>query len=152
MAQEQQNIATIFDRLNMDMRNDSLSNKALKNFVIRDLLQLLNTSGYYYNDNLIDNEYSQSVINYGIEPISGKRVSEINWTKVEDNIKLAISLFEPRIIPDRLEVVCDLKNDIANQYNQINIEITGLIRSAPYPEKFVLTTKLDVETGSFVQD
>lgn len=149
MKNNQRNTASIFDRLNNDLDSESLSNKSLKDFVIRDLLQLLNTTGYHYDADVIDNEYSRSVINFGIEPISGRRVSEINWTQVEENIRLAIRLFEPRIKFDSLEVECNVDGDITTQYNQMTIEIKGLIRSTPYPEKFVLKTSLDVETGSF---
>ena len=153
MKKKQRNIATIFDRLNEDLNEDALSglsNQKLKQFVIRDLLNLLNTSSYYYQkDDAIPNEYSQSVINYGISPILGKRVSEIDWSVIENNIESAIKIFEPRIIKESLEVKCVWQTDIKSKYNQMNIEIKGLIKSTPFPERFVLYTHLDIETGNF---
>lgn len=149
----QRNISTIFDRLNGVINEDSnggLSNEKLKQLVIRDLLFLLNTPSYHYlKDDAIPNEYSKSVINFGIEPISGKRVSEIDWAHVENNIYLAITLFEPRILKESLDVKCIFDVDTKAKYNQMNIEIKGFIKSIPYPERFVLHTQLDVENGNF---
>lgn len=149
----QRNISTLFDRLNGVMDEDSLTglnNQKLKQLVIRDLLFLLNTPSYYYSkDDALPTEYSHSVINFGIEPISGKRVSEIDWAHVESNIQLAITQFEPRILKDSLEVKCIFDLDTKAKYNQMNIEIKGFIKSTPFPERFVLHTHLDVETGNF---
>ena len=92
--QAKKNVATLFDRLtamNATEVDSGISASQLKAYVIRDLLYLLNTTSYYYQaDNTA--EYTNSVINYGIEPISGRQVSEINWLNVENNIKLAIKL------------------------------------------------------------
>lgn len=128
--------------------DSGISASQLKAYVIRDLLYLLNTTSYYYQaDNTA--EYTNSVINYGIEPISGRQVSEINWLNVENNIKLAIKWFEPRIMQEGLEVKCLVDQEGVAKHNQMSIEIKGLIRATPYPERFLLNTQLDVETGSF---
>lgn len=143
------NTASIYDRLMGFSVRNSISNSALKEVVIRDLLSLLNTNSYYTDRQTnIDHSY-QSVINYGIHPLSGKRASEINWLDVENNIKSAIKAFEPRILPQSLEVKCLTQDATSILYNQVSIEIVGLIRSTPYPEKFILHTNLDLETGNF---
>lgn len=145
------NTASIYDRLMGLNAQGSISNNTLKEVVIRDLLSLLNTSSYYTDKNantLTDHSY-HSVLNYGIHPLSGKRASEINWLDVENNIKSAIRVFEPRILPKSLEVKCLVQDAASLLYNQVSIEIAGLIRSTPYPEKFVLHTNLDLETGNF---
>lgn len=147
------NSASIFDRLIEENHNDvvnGVDNHKLKQMVIRDLLHLLNTPSFYYSkDDAEQYEYERSVLNYGIEPISGKRVVEINWAHVEHNIKQAIRYFEPRILPNDLEVKCILGVDIKAKYNQMNIEVKGFIKLTPFPERFVLHTHLDVETGNF---
>ena len=149
--QAKKNVATLFDRLtgmNATEVDSGISASQLKAYVIRDLLYLLNTTSYYYQaDNTA--EYTNSVINYGIEPISGRQVSEINWLNVENNIKLAIKWFEPRIMQEGLEVKCLVDQEGVAKHNQMSIEIKGLIRATPYPERFLLNTQLDVETGSF---
>ncbi|QOW47016.1 MULTISPECIES: type VI secretion system baseplate subunit TssE [Acinetobacter] len=147
------NIASLFDRLTEEHHLDGvkgLDNQKMKQMVIRDLLFLLNTPSYYYSkeDEQIF-EYESSVLNFGIEPISGKRVSEIDWGHVERNIQKAIGLFEPRILKSNLEVKCIFGLENKAKYNLMNIEIKGYIKSTPFPERFVLKTHLDVETGNF---
>lgn len=145
------NTASIYDRLMQYTSGASISHNQLKEFVIRDLLYLLNTASYHTDNHAYfsQDETYRSVINYGIHPLSGKRASEINWLNVESNISASIKAFESRILPESLEVKClaEHANDIL--HNQVNIQITGLIRSNPHPERFVLTTKLDLETGNF---
>lgn len=155
MLPSKKNTASIFDRLNATDHQEldsGISSHQLKDYVVRDLLYLLNTTSYFYKNGRADETdtaYTHSVLNYGIEPISGRQVSEINWLDVESNIKLAIQLFEPRISQEGLAVKCLLDHEGIAKHNQMNIEIKGLIRSTPYPERFVLHTNLDVETGSF---
>jgi type VI secretion system protein ImpF len=153
--QAKKNVATLFDRLTATSTTEidnGISATQLKNYVIRDLLYLLNTTSYYYqSEGQLEKatEYANSVLNYGIEPISGRQVSEINWLTVENNIKLAIKWFEPRIMQEGLEVKCLVDQEGVAKHNQMSIEIKGLIRATPYPERFLLNTQLDVETGSF---
>ncbi|AWY19336.1 MULTISPECIES: type VI secretion system baseplate subunit TssE [Moraxella] len=145
------NTASIYDRLMQHTSGASISHSQLREFVIRDLLSLLNTASYYTDNHAYfsQNETYHCVMNYGIHPLSGKRASEINWLDVESNITASIRAFESRILPESLEVKCLTKHADDILHNQVSIQITGLIRSSPHPERFVLTTKLDLETGSF---
>lgn len=145
------NTASIYDRLMQYTSGASISHSQLREFVIRDLLSLLNTASYYTDNHAYfsQNETYHCVMNYGIQPLSGKRASEINWLDVESNITASIRAFESRILPESLEVKCLTKHADDILHNQVSIQITGLIRSSPHPERFVLTTKLDLETGSF---
>lgn len=150
---ESKNIASLFDRLTEEYHTESLQgidNQKMKHMIIRDLLFLLNTPSYFYaKEDIQKFEYESSVINFGIEPISGKRVSEIDWAHVERNIQMAISMFEPRILKENLEVKCVFGLDSKAKYNLMNIEIKGYVKTTPFPERFVLHTHLDVETGNF---
>ena len=147
------NTASLFDRLNEANHSDlikGIDNQKMKQMVVRDLLSLLNTTSYYYsNEDDRIFEYESSVLNFGIEAISGKRVSEIDWVHVERNIQKAIMMFEPRILKTNLEVKCVFGTDTKAKYNLMNIEIKGFIKSTPFPERFVIKTHLDVETGNF---
>ena len=145
------NSISLFDKLMGTSTQKYISNATLKELVIRDLLSLLNTSSYYTDKNadINSNHSYNSVINYGIHPLSGKRASEINWQDVENNITSAIKVFEPRILSRSLEVKCLVQDENSILYNQISIEISGFIHSNPYPERFVLNTSLDLETGNF---
>lgn len=147
------NVASLFDRLTEEYHLDAIKgvdNQKMKQTIIRDLLFLLNTPSYYYShENDQRHLHEKSVINFGIEPISGKRVSEIDWLHVERNIQLAITTFEPRILKENLEVKCIFGLESKAKYNLMNIEIKGFIKTTPFPERFVLQTHLDVENGNF---
>lgn len=70
------NIPSLFDRLSLDdnfTTKNGISNQRMKESVIRDLLFLLNTTSYYYSNLEKSYEYEKSVLNYGIETISGKK-------------------------------------------------------------------------------
>ena len=145
------NTASIYDRLMQHIPSASISHSQLRELVIRDLLYLLNTASYYTDNHAYfsQNETYRCVMNYGIHPLSGKRASEIDWLDVENNITASIRAFESRILAESLEVKCLTKHVDDILHNQVSIQITGLIRSSPHPERFVLTTKLDLETGNF---
>lgn len=145
------NTVSIFDRLMGTCKDASINNATLKDIVIRDLLNLLNTTCYFTDSNSnFNNSYIyQSVLNYGIHPLAGKCASEINWLMVEDGIKSAIRAFEPRIQTDSLVVHCHTKDLAHTTYNRVNIEISGVILASPHPERFILQTNLDLETGNF---
>ena len=87
----EKNTASLFDRLTEEHHVDGvkgIDNQKMKQMIIRDLLFLLNTPSYYYaKRDEQEFEYETSVLNFGIEPISGKRVSEIDWGHVEKNIE-----------------------------------------------------------------
>ncbi len=87
------NIPSLFDRLSEDgdyITHQGVSNKKMKEMVMRDLLFLLNTTSYYYTNAEETYEYEKSVLNFGIETISGKKSSEVDWAYIERNIKTAI--------------------------------------------------------------
>lgn len=149
MTRTKKNYASLFDRFDEDIAQQldaGLTHQQLKTLIIRDLLSLLNTTNTH---NGHTSHQTQSVINYGISPISGKRASEIDWKEVENDIKNAILYFEPRIIKDSLTVNCLFHNNSQFHHNQMNIEITGFMNTLPFPEKIVLKTSLDIETGYF---
>lgn len=118
--------------------------------VLRDLLFLLNTAHPIAKEQL--EGYAQvqsSCLNYGVEPLSGANVSEIDWLSVEDSIKQAITHFEPRIDPTSLMIKCLSEQDQASLYNALIVEIRGDLILNPYPQAFFIQTAMDVETGTF---
>ena len=146
------NIPTLFDRLSDDadfLNQNGISNQKMKESVIRDLLFLLNTTSYYYSNSEESFEYEKSVLNYGIETISGKKSSDVDWAYIERNIKTAIKFFEPRILSDTIEVKCNIDSENESSPNEVNIIISGYIKTNPLPEKFVLNTNIDVENNNF---
>ncbi|MDY6450949.1 type VI secretion system baseplate subunit TssE [Acinetobacter faecalis] len=146
------NIPSLFDRLSEEgnySAHQGVSNKKMKEMVMRDLLFLLNTTSYYYTNAEETYEYEKSVLNFGIETISGKKSSEVDWAYIERNIKTAIHLFEPRIFNESLEVKCDLDTENELSSNEVKIIISGYIQTNPIPERFVLHANIDIENDNF---
>ncbi|WP_434779537.1 type VI secretion system baseplate subunit TssE [Neisseria sp. Ec49-e6-T10] len=116
--------------------------------VLRDLLWLLNTTCPKFTSSLDGLEnVSGSVLNYGIQTLSGNTVSEINWSKVQENIKQVIICFEPRIDKEKLEIDCIVGQN--NTLNEFVIEIKGFLKLNPYPQEFLFRSNMDLETGHF---
>lgn len=109
--------------------------------------------------NTINNEAQQdlsrvdhvrrSVFNFGVAPLAGKRMSEIEWGDIQQRLTEAILHFEPRILPQGLQVrcVCDTKS--LDLHNVLSIEIKGRLWCVPWPLEFLFRTDVDLENGHF---
>jgi type VI secretion system protein ImpF len=124
------------------------SERLYRESVLRDLRWMFNTSSASPR---LDNQDAQtqrhSVLNFGIPPFAGQRMSEIEWHGIEQEIHRAIIAFEPRIIPDSLEVRCIPAEDALSHYNLLALRIRGLLWSVPYPLEFLLRSEIDLESG-----
>lgn len=120
----------------------------MRKIIQRDLAFLLNATSM---DDLIDRErYPQvaaSTINFGVLPLAGSFATTHKWNEVQLIIKRAIHAFEPRLIPESVNVVAltDSRDDA--QYNVLAFEIHGMIQMDPYPLEFMVQSSLDLETG-----
>ncbi|KEY58760.1 type VI secretion system lysozyme-like protein [Serratia sp. DD3] len=151
-------LPTLFDRLT-DLepkqkretdRNQSISHSLLRKTILRDLQWLFNCTN---NESLIDlwafPEVRRSTLNYGITALAGKRMSEIEWPDIERNLIQAILNFEPRIIPEKLTLLCISGRDDLDVHNILSIEIRGLLWCTPHPLEFCFRSDIDLENGYF---
>lgn len=125
----------------------SLNN--IKDCVKRDLEWLFNAHNLCLDEEL-DKHYPQtkrSVLNYGIADLTGKTVSSINAKKLEQLLKNSIKYFEPRLIPEKLQVNL-LHNKKTMERNAIFFEIKGELWTGERPIHLEITTQLDLENGS----
>ncbi|HYS15106.1 MAG TPA: type VI secretion system baseplate subunit TssE [Burkholderiaceae bacterium] len=124
-----------------------LTKMQLRQAVLRDLAWLLNS----VRPSDIDAERvpyaAASVLNYGLPPLAGAQTSTLDIATLEQNVRHAILLFEPRILPDSLRVRALEDISVLNTHNQIALEITGLLWSQPVPLEVMIRTELDLETG-----
>ncbi len=90
-----------------------------------------------------------SVINFGLTPLAGKRMSEIEWDDVRTALRRAMLQFEPRIIPHDLQIRCLTDVNALNNHNTLSIEISGNLWCIPWPLAFVFRTELDLEHSRF---
>ena len=127
----------------------SMSQTEFKNAVIRDLGWLLNSVAM---DVCVDldryPEVRRSVLNYGLPDMSGHTSSNVDVRSLESAIRLAIQLYEPRVIKNSLKVNVHADPE-AMSHNSLVFEISGAVFGQPSPFQVVLKSELDLECGEF---
>lgn len=127
-----------------------LSHKQYKEAVIRDLGWLLNAVSL---DSVFDlaaySEVKGSVLNYGLPDISGHTSSSIDTTDLEKELQRVIYRFEPRIIPNSLNIKVHSDQDEMS-HNSLVFEIEGVVFGQPMPFEVMLRSELDLECGEFI--
>lgn len=89
----------------------------------------------------------QSVLNYGLPALSGRLVSGLDLTELERAMRDAILAFEPRILPDTLQVTGIPPQDPHRHHNVITMQISGQLWAQPYPLELLIKTDLNLESG-----
>ena len=90
---------------------------------------------------------ADSVLNFGLPPLSGQLASKLDVSMLEATIRQAILRFEPRILPDTLQVRAQESTTVLDTHNVIDFEIRGHLWSQPVPLEILLRTQLDLEAG-----
>lgn len=120
----------------------------LRSALLRDLGWLLNATNAA---GVIDFEglpqAQRSVLNYGVTPMAGQLLSELDWPALEADIRRSIIAFEPRILADTLQVSLAPSATALNHHNTLQFEIRCQFWSMPYPMEMLLKTSVDLETG-----
>ncbi|WP_422824359.1 type VI secretion system baseplate subunit TssE [Xenorhabdus bharatensis] len=130
--------------------NYLISHSVLRQNLLRDLQWLLNSINSESTQNLSPfPEICSSVYNFGLAPLAGKFMSEIEWKDIQHKITEAIHVFEPRIIPDSLEINCVSDTNSLTLYNILSIEIRGFLWCVPWPLEFLFRSEIDLENGHF---
>ena len=126
-----------------------LSKRQLRESVLRDL-------GWLFNSTQLNEAASfaraplvrQSVVNFGLPPMSGKVASSLDITDLTRALREAILVFEPRILPQTLEIRTLLEAGDLDHHNVIGVEIHGELWAQPVPLEFLVRTDFDLETGN----
>jgi type VI secretion system protein ImpF len=85
--------------------------------------------------------------------MSGQLASKLDVSLLEAAIRQAIVRFEPRILPQTLEVRALEATSVLDTHNVIEFQIRGHLWSQPVPLEILLRTQLDLEAGQVkVQD
>lgn len=123
-------------------------NKAqLRQAVLRDLGWLLNSVQPLGSQADGAPYAADSVLNYGLPPMSGQLASKVDVQDIEASIKRAILRFEPRILEQSLTVHALDASAMLDSHNIIEFEIHGLLWAQPIPLELLLRTQLDLEAG-----
>lgn len=128
--------------------NRLITRSRLRHAVLRDLMWLFNTTragtGGAFEGFA---EAERSVVNFGLPALSGETASTLDVVNLERSIKQAIVDYEPRIIPETLEVQAVVSELQLDHHNIVSIEIRGNLWAQPAPIELLLRTQLDLETG-----
>lgn len=123
-----------------------LSMEELRAGTRRDLAALLNATGLGIVQDLADFPHVQrSTLNFGMPDMSGKTASSIDVKELERILVRTIQEFEPRLLPETLNVKGLVNGQM--HHNVLTITIEAELWSQPLPQKLMLRTELDLETG-----
>lgn len=156
LTQKEKLQPSLLDRLTDDAPQDSLESREnrvlslqrLRECVLRDLGWLLNTENHESVEDIESYpDVRSSVINFGIPTLSGLTASGLDLKKLEEQVREAISIFEPRILKDSLSVRAVNASDLMSR-KTLSFEIQGELWAQPVPLKMYLRTELDLETGA----
>jgi len=112
----------------------------------RDLAALLNATGLGVIQDLSDfPNVQRSTLNFGMPDMSGKTVSSVDVKEIERLLGRTIQEFEPRLLPESLSIKGVLTDQM--NHNVMTITIEAELWSQPLPQKLLLRTELDLETG-----
>jgi type VI secretion system protein ImpF len=125
-----------------------MSKSQIREAVLRDLSWLLN-SVQPLGAQLAQSfpQAADSVLNYGLPPMSGQLASRIDVSLLERTLKQAILRFEPRVMEDSLEVKAVEASSVLDTHNVIEFEIRGFMWAQPVPLELLLRTQVDLEAG-----
>ncbi|AOR65426.1 type VI secretion system baseplate subunit TssE [Pectobacterium wasabiae] len=138
------------DKRNEASSNTLISHSALRRHVLRDLQWLFNTINNEAQQDLSEfGEVQCSVWNFGVAPLSGQNISDIEWQDIQRKMTDAILHFEPRILPQGLQVRCVSDMTSLSLHNVLSIEIKGRLWCVPYPLEFLFRTQVELESGHF---
>ncbi len=125
-----------------------LMNKSqIRDAVLRDLGWLLNSVQPLGKLAQTYPLVTDSVLNFGLPPMSGQLASRIDVSLLERTIKHAILTFEPRVMEDSLEVIALDSESVLDTHNVIEFEIRGFMWAQPVPLELLLRTQVDLEAG-----
>lgn len=145
---------SLLDRLTDDAPQESVEAGSgrfidlarLRVIIQRDLAWLLNTANLEAAHDLEHHpQVSRSVLNYGIPDLSGTVRTSQRAIEIQQSIRRAIETFEPRILPETLEIA--FQDQDAKGGSVLSLDIRGELWAEPVPVDIYLRSAIDVTTG-----
>ena len=125
-----------------------MSKSRLRQAVLRDLAWLFNATQPTSTLDLAQIPHvRQSVLNFGLPALSGRAATSLDVGELERAIRQAILDFEPRILPDSLEVKALSVENALDHHNVVGVQIRGQLWAQPVPLELLVRTEIDLETG-----
>ena len=126
-----------------------LSKSRLRQAVLRDLAWLFNTTRLESGD-LAGEVPHAAAIGGQLRPARALRADGLDARRSRTSsgrLKQAILDFEPRILPETLEVRALVELSELDHHNVIGVEIHGQLWAQPVPLELLIRTEIDLETG-----
>jgi type VI secretion system protein ImpF len=125
-----------------------MSKSRLRAAVLRDLAWLFNATRLEAEVDLAHAPFARkSVINFGLPSLSGRLASSLEVADLERAVRQTILDFEPRILPNTLQVRALVELSELDHHNVIGIEIRGQLWAQPVAIELLIRTEIDLETG-----
>lgn len=126
--------------------NASITEPQLRAELARDLDMLLNTTNLASAIDLSEHEeVRRSIVNFGLPDIVHRTIDETRTNDIVDEIKEAVSLFEPRIIAKTIKVGRDQTIDPGTL--AIRFVVSGEMTCNPVAVPVEFVADLEVGTG-----
>jgi type VI secretion system protein ImpF len=90
----------------------------------------------------------ESVLCFGLPSMTGETSSTLDAVALQQAIREAVLRFEPRVLPETLEVTVVGTPGRLETHNVIGVEIRGRLWAQPVPLEILLRSEVDLETGS----
>jgi type VI secretion system protein ImpF len=110
-----------------------MSKGQLRQAVLRDLSALFNAVQPLGAEAESYPPLADSVLNFGLPPLSGTLASMLDVNVLEGLIRQAILRFEPRLLPETLQVRALEATSVLDTHNVIELEISGHLWAQPVP-------------------
>lgn len=125
---------------------DGLSKREYRANVLRDISWLLNTTNASSEIDFTGlHHVKKSVLNYGVTALSGQYLVDDDRSLIASSISQTILCYEPRIIPNSLQVRALPLDESYAARNQLSLEIKGQLWAEPYPLEFLWRSHIDLE-------
>ncbi|MCC9000671.1 MAG: type VI secretion system baseplate subunit TssE [Candidatus Contendobacter sp.] len=135
------------DKLQESREKRVLSMNRLRECVLRDLAWLFNATRLSSHEEIDRYPFAaRSVINFGLPPLSGNVVHNLDINELENTLCQVIRDFEPRILRNTVKVRVILAQDLMD-HNTLTFEINGDLWAQPLPLQLYLKTEIDLESG-----
>jgi type VI secretion system lysozyme-like protein len=130
-----------------DRGGDIITLKQLKEDVFENIEMLFNSRSHPSLQELKGYEdLEDSVLGYGISDYCGSTYVARDWEVLRDHILTQLHRFEPRLVPDSIEVAFVSSDHKVNSL--MEFRISGLIQADQISEEVLFISKLDLETGN----
>jgi type VI secretion system protein ImpF len=125
-----------------------MSKSRLRQAVLRDLAWLFNATRFETTGQLARMPHvRRSVVNYGLPSLSGRALSSLDLAELERGVRQSILDFEPRVLPETLQVTALAETNELDHHNVVGVEIRGQLWAQPMPLELLVRTEIDLETG-----